>query len=113
MINFQKLFAYYENPDLTDRYNQFLEANHLSAEQTDTRELVEKFLADWLDQDVYQLYVNKEIEDILSDSLQDIYGNLPLYGTWDIEQYLLDLKVEGTAFLCVINYTWYLAFLTE
>ena len=111
-MNFQKLFAHYENPDLTERYNQFLEDNHLSAEQTDTR-VVEKFLADWLDQDVYQLCVNKEIEDILFDSLQNIYGELPPYGTWDIEQYLLDLKLEGTAFLCMINNIWYLAFLTE
>ena len=112
MINFRKLFASYENPDLTDRYNQFLEANHLLAE-TDTRELVEKFLADWLDQDVYQLYTDNEIEDFLLSSLQDAYGELPPYGTWDTEQYLLDLKLEGTAFICMINYTWYLAFLTE
>lgn len=101
-MDFDALFQ--DNLDYTDQFYQFVQQN-------DDADITDFFRH--LDQNIKQVYCNDDIEEILADRLQSVYGSLPNYAKWDTEQYLYDLRSKGTVLIIKIDGFWYFAFLND
>lgn len=103
-MDFDALFRDNLDLDYTDQFHKFVQQN-------DDADITDFF--QHLHQNIKQVYCNDEIEEILADRLQSVYGSLPNYAIWDIAQYLYDLRSKGTVLTIKIDGFWYFAFLND